>query len=79
VEHLERMVGKLTELDTPLYEKGGRLYCICEPEDITRGSLLKRFASHNPSFVDNSRAYFHGDLGFMPGQYVAISLLNNRY
>jgi hypothetical protein len=31
---------------------------------------MKRFASHSPKFVDNSRAYSHGSLGFKPGQYV---------
>lgn len=69
VEHLERIFGPLKEMGIPLYEKGGRLYYVCEPEDITRESLIKRFASHNPSFVDNGRAYFHGDLGFKPGQW----------
>ena len=68
VEHLERIFGPLTELTIPLYEKGGRLYAICEPEDITRESLIMRFASHSPSHVDDSRAYFHGDLNFKPGQ-----------
>lgn len=68
VEYLEHRFGALLDLGTPLYEKGGRLYCVCEPDDITRESLIKRFASHNPSFVDNSRAYFRGDLGFKPGQ-----------
>lgn len=69
MEKLEKTFGKLSELGTPLYEKGGRLYGICEAEDLTREALLKRFASHNKLFVDDSRAYVHGDLGkFVPGK-----------
>jgi hypothetical protein len=31
-------------------------------------ALLRRFSEDDPTFTDNTRAYFHNDLGFKPGQ-----------
>jgi hypothetical protein len=36
VEHLESFYGRLRDIQCPIFERGGRLWGICDPRDLTR-------------------------------------------
>jgi hypothetical protein len=87
MDAIESRHGPVGKIKFPLFETGGRLWNVCEPQDTTKGAsprrrrngdaddqaLFRRFAGESPDLVDDSRAYKHGSLGFVAGQYVGFS------
>lgn len=63
----EAQYGPLKKIGTPLYEPGGRLHGICEPQDL-KEKLLVRWLKQPGSKLSPSVARRCGDLGFTPGE-----------
>ena len=36
IDRFEEWFGRMRDMRSPLFERGGRLYGVCEPEDVTR-------------------------------------------
>ena len=72
----ESKYGPLKSIVPPLYEPGGRLNGICNPDDLSKEKLMIKWLKTpglKPSPLHARRV---GDLGFKPGESVFLLIVN---
>ena len=74
----EAVYGPLKDVGILLYEPGGRLHGICEPEDLDSGKLIMKWIKSPSVKVSPISALRSGDLGFRPGRRVYTSLSRSQ-
>ena len=69
----ESKYGPLKNIHPILYEPGGRLNGICNPDDLSRDKLIVKWLKTPGLKLSPLHARKVGDLGFKPGESVSLS------
>lgn len=69
----EARYGPLGAIGTLLYEPGGRLHGICEPQDLSKEKLLVKWLRSPDLKLSPAVARRKGSLGFTPGEYAVFA------